>query len=186
MNLSSYLSKTRHFFRYDVFGNLRRLYGRVLNLIRWFPVIWKDHDWDSSYIYEILKFKLGNQARYIGAHNRHTRAKEDARNMMLCVRLIDKLQDEYYTMEYFDFYKVEYEFIPYNPKPGSYTMKEISIEDNLDEYFKKYYKAYSQIVDKGEHTERRRIAFEIGYNNHEKARKLLFKIIEENIERWWD
>jgi hypothetical protein len=30
------------------------------------------------------------------------------------------------------------------------------------------------------------IAMEIAHENHERARKLLFKILERNIERWWD
>ena len=32
---------------------------------------------------------------------------------------------------------------------------------------------------------KQRIAHNIGYYNHNRARKLLFKIIEENIEGWW-
>jgi hypothetical protein len=30
------------------------------------------------------------------------------------------------------------------------------------------------------------IAMEIAVNNQERSRKLLFKIMEENIEGWWD
>jgi hypothetical protein len=30
------------------------------------------------------------------------------------------------------------------------------------------------------------IAIEIARNNQERSRKLLFKIMEENIEGWWD
>jgi hypothetical protein len=33
---------------------------------------------------------------------------------------------------------------------------------------------------------KQRIAMNIGHINHDRARKLLFKIMEENIERWWD
>jgi hypothetical protein len=33
---------------------------------------------------------------------------------------------------------------------------------------------------------KQRIAMNIGYYNHNRARKLLFKIMEENIEYWWD
>jgi hypothetical protein len=37
-------------------------------------------------------------------------------------------------------------------------------------------------TDKDNH----RIAMEIAVNNQERSRKLLFKIMEENIEGWWD
>jgi hypothetical protein len=30
------------------------------------------------------------------------------------------------------------------------------------------------------------IAMNIGHINHDRAKKLLFKLMEENIERWWD
>jgi hypothetical protein len=30
----------------------------VKNLIYWFPIIWKDRNWDSHYIFEIMKHKL--------------------------------------------------------------------------------------------------------------------------------
>jgi hypothetical protein len=186
MNPSNFLSKTKHFFRYNVFHHVRRLYGRLLNLIRWFPVIWKDHDWDSTYIFEILKFKLSNQARYIGANNRHTRAKEDARNMLLCVSLIEKIQDDFYDMEFFHYYITELEFVPDKINPKYYSIEERLIENNLKEYFKKYPKIYKQVVSEGTYSDDKRIAMEISYKNHLRAKKLLFKIMEENIERWWD
>ena len=58
-------------------------YNGVKNLIKWFPTIWKDRDWDSDFIYEILKNKIENQSHYINKHNRHTRAKRDAEIMLL-------------------------------------------------------------------------------------------------------
>lgn len=186
MNLSNFLSKTRHFFLYNVFRHFRRLYGRVLNLIRWFPIIWKDHDWDSTYIFEILKFKLSNQARYIGANNRHTRAKEDARNMTICVNLIEKIQNDYYDIEFYDYYITELDFVPDKINPQYYKIEETIIENNLSEYFKKYRRVYNQVVSEGIYTDDKRIAMEISYRNHSRAKKLLFKIMEENIERWWD
>jgi hypothetical protein len=30
----------------------------VKNIAYWFPVIWKDRDWDGHYIYEVMKHKL--------------------------------------------------------------------------------------------------------------------------------
>ena len=71
----------------------------VKNLVRWFPIIIKDKDWDESFIYKILQFKLKNQAEYIATRDWHTNAKRDAEIMMTCVRLIDKINEEYYGME---------------------------------------------------------------------------------------
>mgnify|MGYP003351274053 CR=1 FL=1 len=84
---------------------IKRFFKRIYNLYRWFPIIWKDQDWDDYYIFEVLKFKLKNQAEHIGGKDRHTRAKRDAEKMMLCVRLIEKVQEEYYGCEYQDYHE---------------------------------------------------------------------------------
>jgi hypothetical protein len=74
---------------------IKQFFRRIYNLYRWLPIIWKDQDWDDHYIWEILKFKLKNQSKYIGTKDRHVSAKRDAEIMMLCTRLIDKIQSQY-------------------------------------------------------------------------------------------
>jgi hypothetical protein len=161
---------------------LKRFFKRFYNLYRWFPIIWKDQDWDDFYIFEILKFKLKNQAEYIGYHDRHVSAKRDAEIMMTCVRLIDKVQDEWYGREYFEYHESELKFIPSESHPGSYEMEVEHISDNYEDYFNKYPIIYKQVKTEDKH----KTAFEIAKVNEERAHKLLFKILEQNIRRWWD
>ena len=161
---------------------IKQFFKQIHNLIRWFPIIWKDMDWDDFYIFEILKFKLKNQAKYIGTKDRHMSAKRDAEIMMLCVRLIEKVQDEYYGMEYHNYYKSNIKFIPSISHPGSYEMEEELISEHYDDYFKKYPRIYKQVTGKDKHE----IAFQISRINEERAHKLLFTILEQNIRRWWD
>ena len=161
---------------------IKRFFRRIYNLIRWTPIIWRDQDWDHTFIFEILKFKLKNQAEYIGGKDRHTRAKRDAELMMLCVRLIDKVQDEWYGREYFEYHESELKFVPSESHPGSYEMEIEHISDNYEDYFKKYPLIYKQIKTEDKH----KTAFEIAKINEERAHKLLFKILEQNIRGWWD
>jgi hypothetical protein len=161
---------------------IKQFFKQIHNLIRWFPIIWKDMDWDDFYIFEILKFKLKNQAKYIGTKDRHMSAKRDAEIMMLCVRLIEKVQDEYYGMEYFNYHESEMKFIPSRRHPGSYEMVNKLISEHYDNYFKKYPRIYKQVTGKDKHE----IAFQISRINEERAHKLLFTILEQNIRRWWD
>lgn len=163
---------------------IKQFFKRIYNLYRWFPIIWKDQDWDHSFIFEILKFKLKNQAEYIGKRGYHISAERDAEIMMLCVRLIDKVQDEYYGMEYFEYHKSELKFIPSKSHPGNYEMEVEMLEENFDEYFKKYPLIYRMVPDLK--APKDRIAHEIAKINEERAHKLLFKILEQNIRRWWD
>ena len=167
----------------------------IKNLWYWFPVIWKDRNWDTHFIYEVMKHKLKAQAQYIGDKDRHTNAQRDARNMRICAKLIEKLQDDYYTLEYQDYHKDKVWFTDCEDKPGYSFYNSEVIEDNLDHYFSKYPLVYKKIaVDDKNYTlydlfepeTKKVIAMKIGHTNEDRARKLLFKIMEQNITSWWD
>jgi hypothetical protein len=165
----------------------------VKNLWYWFPIIWKDRDWDSHYIFEIIKHKLSAQANYIGTNDRHTRAQQDARRMKICVKLMQKIQDEDYTMEYMDYHKDRVWFTDCEDRPDSSLMNSEQIWEKFDDYFKKYPLIYKRVMNgdgvfnlEGREDDKHVIAMNIAHLNHDRARKLLFKIMEENIEGWWD
>jgi hypothetical protein len=162
---------------------IKQFFRRIHNLYRWFPIIWKDQDWDDHYIFEILKFKLKNQAKYIGDHNRHTTAKRDAEIMMLCVRLIEKVQDEYYGCEYMDYHKSDFRWLDTN-NPDTKELDIVELSEHFDDYFKKYPLIYRMVPDLK--APKHKIAMQIARINEERAHKLLFKILEQNIRRWWD
>jgi hypothetical protein len=164
------------------------------NLIYWAPVIWKDRHWDSHYIFEIMMHKIKAQSKYIGEREFHTRAKRDAEVMMTCVRLMKLVDDGFYSSEYSDYHKTKHWFEPVD-KEGYSTWESRLLEENFDEYFLKYPRIYDRVMKgegvftlDGKDSEdiKQRIAMNIGDINHERARKLLFKLMEQNIEKWWD
>jgi hypothetical protein len=170
-------------------------YRSINNVIRWFPIIWKDRDWDDSFIFTILKTKLKFQAEYISKRDFHTRAKRDAEIMNLCIRLIEKVREEYYSMEYYDYHETEYNFID-SDVPNCKEMVFNEISENFDDYFKKYPLIHKRVLngegwvsiideESGEII-KKRVAMNMGHINHSRARKLLFKILESQIECWWD
>jgi hypothetical protein len=181
----------RQFFRNIKYG--------VKNLIKWFPTIWKDRDWDQVFIYTILAKKLEFQAKYIGDRDFHTESKRDAERMNLVVRLINLQQDEFYRMEYMDYEEVEHWFEPVPEHPGYKEWKHETISERYDEYFSKYPRQYKKVLN-GEgifikqkkdgyvvdSNDKHRIALEIAHMNQERCKKLLFKIMSDHIERWWD
>jgi hypothetical protein len=159
----------------------------------WLPIIWKDRHWDSHYIFEIMKHKLSAQAEYIGGRDRHTRAQQDARRMRLCVKLMGLVQDEFYSSEYSDYHKTKHWFQDLPEKPGYSSWESRLLEENFDNYFKKYPLIYKKVINgdgiinrEGREEDKQIIAMNIGLINHDRARKLLFKVMEENIEKWWD
>ena len=164
----------------------------VEKLWYWFPIIWKDRDWDEHYIFEVLKHKLKAQAKYIGERDIHTRAQQDTRRMRLCISLIENIQDETYAMEYIDYHKTKHWFEPSKDNEGYSTWNSKELSENFDDYFKKYPLIYKRVINgegvfKPEGPEdKQRIAMSIAHINQDRAHKLLFKIMEENILGWWD
>ena len=162
------------------------------NIFYWLPIIWKDRNWDSHYIFEIMMHKIKAQSKYIGSRDIHTRAKRDAEVMMTCVRLMKLVQDETYSSEYSDYHKTKHWFEPAD-KEGYSTWESRILEEDFDGYIKKYPLIEKRVMNgegvfgrEGREDDKQIIAMNIGHINHDRARKLLFKIMEANIERWWD
>jgi hypothetical protein len=180
------------------------VYNGIKNLIRWFKVIWSDRDYDDHYIWEILKTKIQFQAKYIGDRNFHTSAKRDAEIMITCVRLIDKVQDEHYQGEYMNYHYSEFHFIPIPQEDidniddedlridmkGCSMMETQEIWEKFDDYFAKYPHAYREVTKTDKYifqnNNKRTIAMNMGYYLHNKANRILFKLLERNIVKWWD
>jgi hypothetical protein len=165
----------------------------VKNIIYWFPIIWKDRNWDSHYIFEIMMHKIKAQSKYIGARDIHTRAQRDAEIMMTCVRLMKLIDDDFYSSEYSDYHKTKHWFEDVPGKEGYSSWESRLLEENFDDFFKKYPLIYKRVLAgegpfgrDGREDDKQVIAMNIGHINHNRASKLLFKLMEENIQRWWD
>ena len=171
------------------------LYKGIKNLIQWFPVIWKDRDWDSYYIFQILEHKLKLQSKGISKRDIHMNAQRDVEIMMACVRLMEKVRDGYYESEYMDYHETKMWFESIEDKPGYSTWESKIISENFDDYFKKYSLIYKRVLNgegifninkESENQRKNAIAMNIAHINEQRANKLLFKMLENNIRRWWD
>jgi len=173
---------------------LKTIKRGIKNIWYWLPIIWKDRHWDSHYIFDIMIHKIKAQSKYIGSRDIHTRAKRDAEVMMTCVRLMEKVQDEFYNSEYSDYHKTKHWFEPAD-KEGFSTWESRILREDFDSYIKKYPLIEKRVMngegvfslDGEDNLEvKQKLAMNIGHINHERARKLLFKLMEQNIEKWWD
>ena len=166
----------------------------IKNLWRWFPTIWRDRHWDGHFIFELLAKKLEFQAKHIGDRNWHMNAKRDAEIMRLVVRLIRLNQEETYAMEYMDYYKSNISFKQTDETGKWFEMLDELVSENLDDYFKKYPRQYKRVMARQTNwvgneidtTDKKIVAMAIARENQERCHKLLFRIMEQNIRRWWD
>ena len=73
-------------------------------------------------------------------------------------------------------------------------MEDTLISENFDDYFKKYPRQYKRVMSGEinrygrpiEEKDKKEIAMEIAHENQDRCRKLIFKIMESEISRWWD
>lgn len=179
-------------YRFEGRYTFKKIKIGISNLYKWFPIVWKDRDWDHDYIYDTLRFKLEKQAKFFDKYGRHMTSKRDAEKMMLVVNLIKKLREDYYGSEYTDYYDATHEFI--KTADGNFYEVDSKIErENFEDFFKKYPIQYKK-AKSGEiaffgsdidSKDSRLIAMEISMSNHNRAEKLIFKILSNNISGWW-
>jgi hypothetical protein len=61
------------------------------------------------------------------------------------------------------------------------------IWESYDEYFAKYPRQYKIAVSKLDtDSDKQRIAMQIGMQNHDRCKNILYRLLQENIEQWWD
>jgi hypothetical protein len=159
----------------------------VKNIFRWMPTLYKDKDWDSWYIYNILQKKIEFQRQEIIYANRHTEIDRDNRDMTIALNLLERVKEDYYAMEYLDYDKTKFDFIPVDDYSNLKEMKMTVLSENYDEFLKKYPSTVRKVLKKkSKGLEKRDLCNLVAMYNQEKARKLLFKVLEQKIERWWD
>ena len=81
---------------------MRHFFSRVKNLIRWFPVIWKDHDWDHYYIERILLIKIKHTREHTEKIKFSVRYEQEVKWMRICESLLKNLTDSNYWDDKYD------------------------------------------------------------------------------------
>ena len=181
--------KLYRWFRWDAKHAHRDIAQGFRNLWKWFLLIWKDRDWDDHFIFEALKFKIENTAKYIKKNDRYIGCERDVQIMMTCVRLIEKIQDQFYDLEHTDYMDQKFSF----EKIEDSDLSKLNIEtisENLSDYFSKHPNIYRRALksEKWHYSEvsDQTLAMWMSHYNHNRARKILFSLMERNIEKWWD
>ena len=88
---------------------IRDLKERIVNLIGWIPTIWKDKQYDNVFIFEILKKKLELTEKYTRNTGHLERSVYDANRMKLCIKLLDRIINGYYSMKAYDYFESDFD-----------------------------------------------------------------------------
>ena len=156
------------------------------NVIRWSPTIFKDRDWDHWHIYNILQKKIEFQRQEIIYANRHTDINRDNRDMTIVLNLIERVNEDFYSVEYLDYSESKFRFEPIEGDDEYYTMEQDVISENYNEYIKKYQSSVRKVLKEKPDLNKKDLCFWVARHNEEKAHDLLHKILKERIRHWWD
>lgn len=69
----------------------------IKNIIKWFPIIWQDRNWDHSYFYRILHFKLNNMEKFFSSKDAiSANTLKDAKRIKIARILVERLMEDNY------------------------------------------------------------------------------------------
>lgn len=171
---------------------------RIKHVCKWVPTLWNDYDWDHVYIMIMLQKKLLYTRNRIVKNSIIVEGQLESINryITICINLIDKINNNDYELEYSDYHKSNDNLLGTLPrttdKNGMITWNVEYSNERYEDYFNKHKSAYNKVIKEGivnkfyNNNTSRTQAMALGYFNHQRAKKLLFKILEEKIEEWWD
>tara|TARA_R110000772_G_scaffold45089_2_gene103443 strand:+ start:261 stop:755 length:495 start_codon:yes stop_codon:yes gene_type:complete len=161
--------------------NIKRFFWKIKNLFKWLPIIWEQYDFDYNYSLEVFKFQLKKQAEFLESDKAYTQcAKINAGKIRTVLKLMDRVYDDYYGGEYQDKLELIYGKGCFNT---SFTTlkwdKELSdLSYDIELKLKgKDLEAW--------HRDRKKY-FKESIEKQKKAHRILWKLVEHNIQGWWD
>jgi hypothetical protein len=154
---------------------IKEFWWNITNIIRWIPILWNNFDWDYAFLLDVMEYKLQRLYDGINHYQNHLYYKRDLFWINISINLINKIKNDYYSNEMHDYHITDWDILePVNEK------------DNLDEYFRLNNNLYNKIIKEQPNRDRFGIAVSMASEKHNKAKNLLFKILNEHIEEWWD
>ncbi len=145
----------------------RRLIVGIGNIIRWFPVIWNDRDWDNSYLYIMLHRKresmydfFTDDERTMAIHH-----KNHIKKLLICKLLIERILDQGYLDRALTPYRNKYE--------SSKIIREVDSEGWVHFYG-------------GEREELWDRCSEHSYYMEQQDYKMLHELLAKYSDAWWD
>jgi hypothetical protein len=159
----------------------------VKNIFKWMPTIYHDRDWDGDFILKILQKKIEFQRKELVSDNRHMNIDRDNRDMTLVLNLLERVRESYYELECMDYWYDDISFEDVSNKPDSKSIEIKTTDERFDDYLNKYSSSVRAITkEHGVIEDKKTLCLRVSYYNHNKANKLLFRILEERLPYWWD
>ena len=163
---------------HNCINKFNKFFRNVRNVIRWIPTLYKDREWDYSFMLEIEQKKLKNMIKWYeqNDYGNSTSGPITVKQMELAVRLLDIIleKENFWSIDYPE----DYAFVvdhTYNPLPKTSFV--------IDKYIntKNYKRFFSWLNDNAMKSPSWKIDLRI-----RKAWYLYNKLREQYMMNWWD
>lgn len=182
--LKSFNNKKRknkiHYIFNKRFYFLKNIFSKIKNLIIWFPIIWKLRYSHYIYLIHIILFYLENMAKFFESDNTFSvDIENDAKRIKTVINLMKNVYDEKYAYEYQKeienlYGKQKFEFVPLKDNNDLYELITVFPNKNYSEKeLEKIHEHETKLLKKS-------------LEKQNKAHRILWKLIEHNIRKWWD
>lgn len=81
---------------------IREFFRSIKNLINWFPIIWKDRQWDSTYIEDVILKKLVLMKSYHEKRQTFVGWRNEVKWITICISLLERLKNNVYWQDEYD------------------------------------------------------------------------------------
>jgi hypothetical protein len=159
----------------EKFYPFKRFYQGVKRLIEFTPIIWNSYDWDHTYATNLFQFQLLRMADYFDKYDHLENNRYNAQRIRTVCKLMDKVYNEEYIDKAYDGLSKIYgeEAFKFELSPTDYGKNSLCFK-------------YESYPNAKEIEEARHQAFHKAIKKQEKAHRLLWKLVEHDIQRWWD
>lgn len=158
----------------------RRFFRKCYNVIRWMPTIWKDEDWDDSFITTIFIKKLEHQRDFFLSDRTHIlEAKKVAAEIQTA---IDGLRNTAESWEY-----EQRAMAAVDHKWGESKMRTEPSETHPNCYELHFdVPGVKTPEDEAQYNKEFRECLAAARKQYTKDKRAAYAYIASNIDRWWD
>lgn len=144
-------------------------------LFKWIPVIWNDREWDYIFFLDIIKFKLKKDSSFYENNGVSVNSKKVAKQMKLCIALIDRIKNDDYCSDMLDKIDEKYgEFITVpSDKPDCFILTRNKFDENDEKQKENYRKDIKKMVEHSDYLRKQ-------------DKDYLFDLMKKHIFSWWD
>ena len=143
-----------------------RILRKIRNLIRWFPIIWNDNDWDSHYLLLLIYHKLRFMEQFFSSDDTHLLHADKTAEQIKTTKLVLKriLDDNYWPFD-----KLFEKYGDFEIRDSKFEIVGVETKDEKLQYRKEFSKC----------SEAERLLEQQDWN-------YFFKLLKNHMKTWWD